>query len=294
MHTHEDEKLVDIMGGRSRIEEQIFDHGFVALVDLMPRLVPEGKTADYAIAQAARTSYGHGTKKLNEDEGLIRYLMRHRHTTPFEFCEVKFHIRMPIFVARQWIRHRTANVNEYSARYSVVPDQFYTPGCDAVKQQSATNKQGRGDSLPPEAVESFIESCDFISSESYSKYMEAINGGVARELARIILPVNAYTEWYWKCDLHNIFHFLHLRMDPHAQMEIRVYADAMYKLIKPFFPIACKAFEDYRLHSVHLTALEIEAIKNGQPIQTSNRREASEWEAKMSVLGLVGEGSTGV
>lgn len=294
MHTHEDEKLVDIMGGRSRIEEQIFDHGFVALVDLMPRLVPEGKTADYAIAQAARTSYGHGTKKLNEDEGLIRYLMRHRHTTPFEFCEVKFHIRMPIFVARQWIRHRTANVNEYSARYSVVPDQFYTPGGDAVKQQSATNKQGRGDSLPPEAVESFIESCDSISSESYSKYMEAINGGVARELARIILPVNAYTEWYWKCDLHNIFHFLHLRMDPHAQMEIRVYADAMYKLIKPFFPIACKAFEDYRLHSVHLTALEVEAIKNGQPIQTSNRREASEWEAKMSVLGLVGKGSTGV
>jgi len=294
MHTHEDEKLVDIMGGRSRIEEQILDHGFVALVDLMPRLVPEGKTADYAIAQAARTSYGHGTKKLNEDEGLIRYLMRHRHTTPFEFCEVKFHIRMPIFVARQWIRHRTANVNEYSARYSVVPDQFYTPGNDAVKHQSATNKQGRGDSLPSEVIESFIESCDSISSESYTKYMEAINSGVARELARIVLPVNAYTEWYWKCDLHNIFHFLHLRMDSHAQMEIRVYADAMYKLIKPFFPIACKAFEDYRLHAVHLTALEVEAIKNGQPIQTSNRREVSEWEAKMSILGLVREGSTGV
>lgn len=282
------------MGGRSRIEEQILDHGFVALVDLMPRLVPEGKTADYAIAQAARTSYGHGTKKLNEDEGLIRYLMRHRHTTPFEFCEVKFHIRMPIFVARQWIRHRTANVNEYSARYSVVPDQFYTPGNDAVKHQSATNKQGRGDSLPSEVIESFIESCDSISSESYTKYMEAINSGVARELARIVLPVNAYTEWYWKCDLHNIFHFLHLRMDSHAQMEIRVYADAMYKLIKPFFPIACKAFEDYRLHAVHLTALEVEAIKNGQPIQTSNRREVSEWEAKMSILGLVREGSTGV
>jgi thymidylate synthase (FAD) len=279
-------QLQDIMGGRERIEEAVLDHGFVALVDLMPRLVPVGSTADYAIAQAARTSYGRGTKKLNEDEGLIRYLMRHKHTTPFEFCELKFHVRMPIFVARQWIRHRTASVNEYSARYSIVPDQFYIPRSEHVQEQSMANKQGRGDHSGPEAAADFVEVCMDTGREAYSRYQGAVDANIARELARIVLPVNAYTEWYWKCNLHNLFHFLRLRMDPHAQMEIRVYAEAMYRLIKPFFPIACQAFEDYRLNSVELSALEVEALHSGSDINSPNRREREEWEAKRLLMSV--------
>ena len=277
-------QLQDIMGGRERIEEKVLDQGFVALVDLMPRLVPVGATADYAIAQAARTSYGRGTKKLNEDEGLIRYLMRHKHTTPFEFCELKFHVRMPIFVARQWIRHRTASVNEYSARYSIVPDEFYIPKGEHIQEQSLTNKQGRGDLVSEDAANSFIEACTSISRDAYGRYQHAVQANVAREIARIVLPVNAYTEWYWKCDLHNLFHFLRLRMDSHAQMEIRVYAEAMYRLVKPFFPIACRAFEDYRLNSVELSALEVEALRSGGDIRSSNRREQDEWAAKRSSI----------
>lgn len=277
-------QLHDIMGGRERIEEQVLDHGFVALVDLMPRLVPIGATADYAIAQAARTSYGRGTKKLNEDEGLIRYLMRHKHTTPFEFCELKFHVRMPIFVARQWIRHRTASVNEYSARYSIVPDQFYIPRHEHVQEQSQNNKQGRGDAASEDAASKFIDDCGTTSRDAYGRYQQAVDSNIAREIARIVLPVNAYTEWYWKCDLHNLFHFLRLRMDEHAQMEIRVYAEAMYRLVKPFFPIACRAFEDYRLNAVELSALELEALRSGGEMGSSNRREREEWEAKRAVI----------
>lgn len=274
--------LVDIMDGKERIEESVLDGGFIALVDIMPRLVPKGKTADYAIAQAARTSYGRGTKQVTEDEGLIRYLMRHKHTTPFEFCELKFHVRMPIFVARQWIRHRTASVNEYSARYSVVPDDFYIPS--SVEQQSTYNKQGRGGESSENDAQNFISECKNISENSYKSYKSAIDAGVSREIARIVLPVNAYTEWYWKSDLHNVFHFLKLRMDSHAQMEIRVYAEAMYRLIKPYFPIACAAFEDYRLNSFELSSLEAEAIISGSDIRTSNKREKTEWEEKMKKL----------
>jgi thymidylate synthase (FAD) len=281
-----DSGLEDVMGGRDRIEEKVLDHGFVALVDLMPRLVPAGQTSDCAIVQAARTSYGRGTRKVNEDEGLIRYLMRHRHTTPFEFCELKFHARMPIFVARQWVRHRTASINECSARYSVVPDVFYQPDAEDIQQQSSSNKQGRAGAAAEESVRTFSGALADVSSLAYGYYQKAIEDNIARELARTILPINSYTEWYWKCNLHNLFHFLNLRMDSHAQMEIRVYAEAMYRLIKPLFPMACRAFEDYRLNSVELSALELDSIRSGREIETLNRREREEWEAKkMRIFG---------
>ena len=222
--------FVDVMDGNARWEIPVLDHGFVALVDVMPRFVPEGKTGDSAIVQAARVSYGEGTKKVNEDRGLVRYLLRHRHTTPFEMIEFKFHVAMPIFVARQWIRHRTANVNEYSARYSIVPDRFYRPSIDNVRKQSTTNRQGGEESIDVETAESFLELLED-SEKLYARYLELTEKGVARELARAALPVSVYTEWYWKCDLHNLFHFLSLRMDPHAQQEIRVFADAMYELM---------------------------------------------------------------
>ncbi len=277
--------MVDVMGGSARWEKQVLDHGFVALVDSMPRLVPEGQTADQAIVQAARVSYGEGTKKLTEDRGLVRYLLRHRHTTPFEMVEFKFHVAMPIFVARQWIRHRTANVNEYSARYSIVPDKFYRPTLDNVRKQSTTNRQGGEETIEVETAESFLELLED-SEKLYARYLELTEKGVARELARAALPVSVYTEWYWKCDLHNLLHFLSLRMDPHAQQEIRVYAEAMYELIKPICPVACEAFEQYRMEGLHLTKLEIEAIRTGKPIATENKREQKEWETKRALLNL--------
>ena len=277
--------MVDVMGGSARWEKQVLDHGFVALVDSMPRLVPEGQTADQAIVQAARVSYGEGTKKLTEDRGLVRYLLRHRHTTPFEMVEFKFHVAMPIFVARQWIRHRTANVNEYSARYSIVPDKFYRPTLDNVRKQSTTNRQGGEETIEVETAESFLELLED-SEKLYARYLELTEQGVARELARAALPVSVYTEWYWKCDLHNLLHFLSLRMDPHAQQEIRVYAEAMYELIKPICPVACEAFEQYRMEGLHLTKLEIEAIQTGKPIATENKREQKEWETKRALLNL--------
>src|SRR4051812_43407311 len=202
---------VDVMDGAQRIELKVLDHGFVALVDAMPRLVPQGKTADAAIVQAARVSYGEGTKQVNEDRGLIRYLLRHRHTTPFEMVEFKFHIAMPIFVARQWIRHRTANVNEYSARYSIVPDRFYKPTIDAVRKQSASNRQGGEETFAAQGgnageVATAQDFLDFLGDceRQYTRYVELTEKGVSRELARMGLPVNVYTEWYWKCDLHNL------------------------------------------------------------------------------------------
>lgn len=277
--------LCDVMQGAARWDIKVHEHGFVGLVDAMPRLVPEGKTGDYAIVQAARVSYGEGTKMVNEDRGLVRYLMRHRHTTPLEMVEFKFHVAMPIFVARQWIRHRTANVNEYSARYSIVPDRFYRPSIDNIRAQSKSNRQGGDQPVDVGTAESFLKLLDEAES-LYTKYISLTEEGVARELARAALPVNVYTEWYWKCDLHNIFHFLSLRMDPHAQLEIQDFAKAMYRLIQPIVPVACEAFEDYRLNSMHLTALEIEAIRSKQPLNTSNKREAAEWEAKRARLGL--------
>lgn len=278
-------KLMDIMGGDARREVSVHDHGLVALVDVMPRMVPEGKTADFAIVQAARVSYGAGTKQVNEDRGLIRYLARHRHTTPFEMVEFKFHHVMPIFVARQWIRHRTANVNEYSARYSVVQDRFYRPSDDNIRKQSLTNRQGGTEPIDNATAEAFLKYLDD-SEKLYGQYEQLLEKGVSREQARIGLPISCYTEWYWKIDLHNLLHFLSLRMDSHAQQEIQDYAKAMYELIKPIVPIAAEAFEDYNLHGVHLTRLEIESLRTGQPINTTNKREAAEWEEKRKRMGL--------
>jgi thymidylate synthase (FAD) len=275
----------DVMSGDARWEIPCLDHGFVALVDCMPRLVPEGKTGDFAIVQAARVSYGQGTKQVSEDRGLVRYLMRHRHSTPFEMVEFKFHIAMPIFVARQWIRHRTANVNEYSARYSIVPDRFYRPDVESVRKQSKSNRQGGDEPIEAGTAEEFLGLLERAEAH-YKEYLALTEKGVARELARAALPVSVYTEWYWKCDLHNIFHFLSLRMDPHAQLEIQVFAQAMYELMKPIVPVSCEAFEDYRLDAMHLTKLEIEAMRTGKPLATENKREAAEWEAKRARLGM--------
>lgn len=275
----------DVMGGSARWEIKVHDHGLVALVDVMPRLAPVGKTADSAIVQAARVSYGEGTKQVNEDRGLIRYLARHRHTTPFEMVEFKFHHVMPIFIARQWIRHRTANVNEYSARYSIVKDRFYRPDIDNVRKQSLTNRQGGEEPMDAVTAQEFLDYLTKVEA-SYADYQKLMDKGVARELARIGLPVNVYTEWYWKIDLHNLCHFLSLRMDAHAQQEIRDYATAMYKLIQPIVPIAAEAFMDYNLGGIHLTRLEIEAMRSGKPIDTKNKREAAEWEEKKKKLGM--------
>ncbi len=277
--------LCDVMGGASRWNVPIHEHGFIALVDAMPRLVPEGLTADSAIVQSARVSYGQGTKMVSEDRGLVRYLMRHHHSTPFEMVEFKFHIAMPIFIARQWIRHRTANVNEYSARYSIMPDRFYRPSIDNVRKQSKSNRQGGEGPIDAGTAEEFVQLLENAEA-NYQKYIELTEKGVAREIARAVLPVSVYTEWYWKCDLHNIFHFLSLRMDPHAQIEIQDYAKAMYELIKPIVPVACEAFEDYRLNSMHLTGLEIDAIRTGKPLATENKRETAEWQEKKAQLGL--------
>ena len=277
--------LIDVMNGAARWQIDLHEHGFIALVDAMPRLVPQGQTADFAIVQAARVSYGQGTKKVQEDRGLVRYLLRHRHTTPFEMVEFKFHIAMPIFVARQWIRHRTANVNEYSARYSVMPDRFYRPSVENVRQQSTVNRQGGDEPIDVGTAQDFL---DYLAKAEtlYVDYTRLTEKGVARELARCGLPVSVYTEWYWKCDLHNIMHFLSLRMDPHAQQEIQDYAHAMCALVEPICPVAMEAFRDYRLHGLNLTGLEVEALRTGEPLKTENKRELAEWEAKRKRLGL--------
>ncbi len=280
-----DNEVYDLMGGSARWEVKVHDHGMVALVDVMPRLAPVGKTADAAIVQAARVSYGEGTKQVNEDRGLIRYLARHRHTTPFEMVEFKFHHVMPIFIARQWIRHRTANVNEYSARYSVVRDRFYHPSIENIRKQSTANRQGGDEPVDEATAQEFLAYLDKCESV-YSDYEKLMAKGVSRELARIGLPVNVYTEWYWKIDLHNLFHFLSLRMDSHAQQEIQDYARAMFALIQPIVPVAAEAFIDYNFEAMHLTRLEIEAIKTGQPLNSTNKRENAEWEQKKAKLGL--------
>lgn len=278
-------EMQDIMEGSGRWEVKVHDHGLVALLDVMPRLVPAGKTADFAIVQAARVSYGAGTKQVNEDRGLIRYLARHRHTTPFEMVEFKFHCVMPIFIARQWIRHRTANVNEYSGRYSVVKDRFYRPSKENVRKQSAANRQGGTEPMDDLTATEFLQWLERLEGE-YQEYERLVEKGLARELARIALPVSVYTEWYWKCDLHNVCRFLSLRMDEHAQSEIRDYANAMFALIQPVVPIAAEAFLDYDFKSMHLSRLEIEAMKNEKPLATENKRELAEWDEKRKKLGL--------
>jgi thymidylate synthase (FAD) len=294
----------DLMTNVANPEIKCLDKGFVKLVDVMPRLVPDGKTADMAIVQAARVSYGDGTKSVNEDRGLIRYLMRHAHTTPFEMVEFKFHCKMPIFVARQWIRHRTANVNEYSGRYSVMKDEFYYPDADNIRQQSKSNKQGGDEKIAVMDAERFLFALTEQCQHAYELYQNYIEKGVAREQARMILPVNNYTEWYWKIDLHNLFHFLALRCDSHAQWEIRVFAEGMLELIKPIVPVAVEAWDDYHQHrgAVKLTRLEIEAIRkalqdtdqaqvgsvvNAPALATDNKREQAEWVEKAERLGFV-------
>ena len=278
-------EVYDVMGGAGRWEVKVHDHGLVALTDVMPRFAPVGKTADFAIVQAARVSYGEGTKQVNEDTGLIRYLARHRHSTPFEMVEFKFHHVMPIFVARQWIRHRTANVNEYSARYSVVRDRFYHPSAENVRRQSTSNRQGGGEAMDPATAQEFLAYLDRVEKD-YEQYQHFIDRGVAREIARIALPASVYTEWYWKIDLHNLFHFLSLRMDAHAQQEIRDYANAMFALVQPIVPVAAQAFLDYNFGALHLTRLEVEAMRTGQPLATANKRENAEWDEKRKRLGL--------
>lgn len=289
----------DVLTNLASKHIKCLDLGFVELVDSMPRLVPEEqKTADFAIVQAARVSYGDGTKSLNEDRGLIRYLLRHVHTTPFEMIEFKFHCKMPIFIARQWIRHRTANVNEYSGRYSVMKDEFYFPDVENLRKQSKTNKQGGDDSIDNATAQEFLDHVDALCKQSYNEYTTFLEKGVSREQARMILPVNLYTEWYWKIDLHNLFHFLGLRCDAHAQWEIRVFADAMLSLIQPIVPVAVEAWNDYHDHrgAVKLTKLEIEAIHRSfvgqkvKPLDSDNKREQAEWVAKAARMGLVVEG----
>lgn len=251
---------------------KVLDHGFVRLVDCMPSPTdPYSIPADAAIVQAARVSYGRGTKAVNEDAGLINYLMRHRHSTPFEMVEFKFHCRMPIFIARQWIRHRTANVNEYSARYSEVPDIAYIPETSRIMGQSKTNKQSSDGELPESIKNDFIGRVNTVSSETYGDYQEFLDKGVSRETARMLLPVNFYTEWYWKIDLHNLFHFLSLRADPHAQYEIMIYANAMLDICRKIAPIATEAFESHRRGSVSFSTDEFDIIRS--LINTNNLKD---------------------
>ena len=234
----------------------VLDHGFVRVIDYMGD--------DAAICQAARVSYGKGTKSVQNDEGLIRYLMRHWHSTPFEMCEVKLHVKLPVFVARQWIRHRTANVNEYSARYSILDREFYIPAPEHINSQSVVNNQGRGEVLQGEDAARVLEMLKADSGRAYDNYETMIDEdgiGLARELARMNLPANVYTQWYWKVDLHNLFHFLRLRADAHAQYEIRVYADAICEMVKDWVPFAYKAFEDYRLGAVSMSAQMVDCLR---------------------------------
>jgi thymidylate synthase (FAD) len=236
----------------------VLDHGFVGLVDHMG--------SDNAIVQAARVSYGTGTKQVQDDRNLIRYLMRHEHTTPFEMCEVKFHIKLPIFVMRQLVRHRTASMNEYSARYSVLTDEFYIPELEQIQKQSTTNKQGREDAewnwQDKRNVQHAFQRSFHNAYKEYASLLGKEDNGLARELARSVLPVGGYTELYWKANLKNFLHMARLRMDPHAQWEIREFAGAMYDLVKPLFPEACSAFEDYAVNSVKLSSGEYELVKS--------------------------------
>lgn len=239
------------------VAHPVLDHGLVRVIDYMGD--------DGAIVQAARVSYGRGTKAVSNDEGLIRYLMRHWHSTPFEMCEVKFHVKLPVFVARQWIRHRTANVNEYSARYSILDREFYIPAPEQLAAQSKVNNQGRGEVLSGDEAQRVLDLLREDAARAYDHYEDMLSQdgqqGLARELARMNLPANVYTQWYWKTDLHNLFHFLRLRADAHAQYEIRVYAEAMCRIVKDWVPLAYGAFEDYRLGGVSLSGRGVEVLR---------------------------------
>ena len=271
----------------------VLDHGFVRVIDYMGD--------DAAIVQAARVSYGRGTQRRSQDDGLIRYLMRHRHTTPFEMCEIKFHVKLPIFVARQWIRHRTANVNEYSARYSILDREFYIPDPAHLAAQSATNRQGRGavlegaeaafvlDVLRTDATRSYQHYLDMLNENATGGVRHADRQGLARELARMNLTLNTYTQWYWKTDLHNLFSFLALRSDNHAQYEIRTYAEQIMAIVRAWVPAAFGAFVDYRLGAVTLSAQMLGAVRRmvaGEPVeQAGSGMSKREWAELMDYLG---------
>ncbi|MAJ77887.1 FAD-dependent thymidylate synthase [Sulfitobacter sp. TMED3] len=267
----------------------VLDHGFVRVIDYMGD--------DAAICQAARVSYGRGTKSVQNDEGLIRYLMRHWHSTPFEMCEIKLHVKLPVFVARQWIRHRTANVNEYSARYSILDREFYIPEPSHVNAQSVVNNQGRGGVLEGAEAARVLEILKSDSNRAYDNYEAMIaetgpdgepQDGLARELARMNLPSNIYTQWYWKVDLHNLFHFLRLRADAHAQYEIRVYADAICNVVADWVPAAYRAFEDYRLGGATMSNTALECIrrmvKGEEVTQETSGMSKGEWREFMAVV----------
>ncbi len=272
---------------------KILDHGFIRVIDYMGD--------DSAVVQAARVSYGKGTKQLNQDKGLINYLMRHKHTTPFEMCDIKFHIKLPIFVARQWIRHRTASVNEYSARYSILGNEFYLPEKQHLTAQSKNNKQGRtNDELPDNIADKVLALLEKDAKMCYQHYTELMNQdeqgnildentvGIARELARMNLTLNYYTEWYWKVNLHNLLHFLMLRADPHAQYEIRIYAEKMLEIVKAWVPLTYDAFNEYRIEGRNISKKGIEVIKrlinNEQVVQETSEMTKREWDELMQVL----------
>jgi thymidylate synthase (FAD) len=271
----------------------LLDHGFVRCIDYMGD--------DAAIVQAARVSYGRGTRRVSEDAGLIRYLMRHRHSTPFEMCEIKFHVKLPIFVARQWIRHRMANVNEYSARYSVLDREFYIPAPEHLAAQASSNRQGRGDVLSGQEAQHVLGLLRDDATRCYDHYADMLNEdaagvaldparpGLARELARMNLTLNTYTQWYWKIDLHNLLHFCSLRADAHAQYEIRVYADAILDMVKAWVPAAFEAFRDYRLGAVTLSAQMLVVLKRmlaGEAVeQAGSGLSKREWGEMMASLG---------
>jgi thymidylate synthase (FAD) len=262
----------------------VLDHGFVRVIDYMGD--------DAAICQAARVSYGKGTKSVQNDEGLIRYLMRHWHSTPFEMCEIKLHVKLPVFVARQWIRHRTANVNEYSARYSILDREFYIPAPEHVAAQSVVNNQGRGDILTGDEAVRVLEILKADSARAYDNYQSLISQdgqqGLARELARMNLPTNIYTQWYWKVDLHNLLHFLRLRADAHAQYEIRVYADEICKIVADWVPFAYSAFEDYRMGGATLSKTALDCVRRmikGEDVtQENSGMSKGEWREFSQLL----------
>lgn len=252
---------------------KVLDHGFVGLIDHMG--------SDSAVVQAARVSYGDGTKTVNEDRGLLRYLMRHKHTSPFEMNVVKLHLKLPIFVMRQLVRHRTSSLNEYSGRYSIMTDEFYVPELSQIKPQSKDNKQGRNGEFGEEQAAGFQERIRNHSVASYAEYLSLLGNddepGIARELARTVLPVNNYTELYWQQNLHNLFHMLKLRMDPHAQYEIRVLAQAIYDVVQPLFPNCVEAFDDYLANAKTFSKMELDLL--AAVIQASNRNIIPFWNA---------------
>ena len=272
----------------------ILDHGFIRVVDYMGD--------DSSIVQSARVSYGKGTKKVSTDSGLIKYLMRHRHSTPFEMCEIKYHVKLPIFVARQWIRHRTANVNEYSARYSILDKEFYLPSKENLAAQSTSNRQGRGEVINGKQADNILEILKKDAEQTYNNYetmlnerydgttIDEENQGLARELARMNLTLNTYTQWYWKTDLLNLLNFLSLRADSHAQYEIRAYAQAMTETLKKWVPITFEAFMDYRVGAMELSAkgkVVIQKMIKGEPCDfESSKLSKREWNELMQSFGF--------